>query len=205
MRLCLMTALAAASLALLACGSGDDSATTDSGGGHDSTTNTDAGKDSTTGDAAKDVATDRSTTDTTSDTPTDTPTDSPAADTGACSTVSAKDCMKCCDMAFKKGAKELIAAELACACTKDVDGGVAPTLCGPPQTKVDSGALGVGACSAAQCGGDAGALDKDCNECLREATGTMKKPGECYTAVAATCTDAGGECVDYVECLAGCK
>jgi len=204
MRASSMMALAAFTIALFGCGSGDDNATTDSGPG-DTTTKMDAGKDSTTG---ADVGKDTTPVDTSTDTapPADTSTDAPVTDSGACSMVTAKDCTTCCNKAYKKGYRELVAAELECACGMDIDGGKAPTLCGPYDAGVkDSGALGVGACTAMECGGDAGVPDKDCLMCLRAATGTATKQGECYSSVAATCTDAGTDCVDYVACLEGCK
>jgi hypothetical protein len=176
--------------------SGSDSTASKDGGSKDSTTGSDAAKDSSPGDT--------STTDTTGDT---SPTDS-GGDTetdAGCSGMKAGACMTCCRKENAAGAKQLEAAELACACEEKEDGG-AKTLCGPVDGGMpDGGDFGEGACSAS-CGSVSTTKpDMACTECLTKATGTKKNKGPCYTAVEEACVEAGSECIDYATCIMGCK
>jgi hypothetical protein len=178
-------ALAFAILGGVAAGCGSSSNTgTDGGGGTKGSGQADTGtKDVTVVDTGEDSM----------------PEDSaPPGDGGkvACSGVKATDCEKCCIKAHPAGHHELVTAELACACEK-------PSLCGPLEggKGIDSGALDEGACKDS-CG-TSNPPDGHCLLCLDKATGTKKKPGDCYTDVDTACTK-DPDCVTYKKCLAGC-
>ena len=118
-------------------------------------------------------------------------------DAAACAAESPGMCAGCCEKAFPVGHDQLVTAELDCAC-------VGPKLCGGLESGVmiDSGKLATGACGA-YCGATKKTrVDDDCKQCLREARGTVAKPGHCYTAVEGKCTSA--PCKDYEACVAAC-
>jgi hypothetical protein len=205
MRVSVVTLLSALGLVVAGCGGGDDSSIADASTQDSTKPPVDGG----TKDATEDTTTDTSSTtetgpaDSSSETATTEGGVDGAADAGACT----KDCTACCEKLSPKGAKELLAAELACACTtleKDAGGATSPTLCGPVDGgPPDASAVGEGACSAAACGGTATA-SKDCTTCLRDATGTKKAPAKCYDSVETACS-AEADCVDYAACVTACE
>jgi hypothetical protein len=179
--------------------SGNDNAIGDGGG--DTTPSKDAGKDAT-----KDTSsmTDTSIRDTATDTMGDTATDT-GTDAGICTGIKKGECVSCCSKAYPTGAKAYLEAELACACVPElcgpVDGG--PPDGGTRDGGVDGSAIGEGACEAT-CGSATAKPSRVCETCLREVTGTAKKPEHCYMSVSDACLEAGAECTDLVACVEGC-
>jgi hypothetical protein len=122
---------------------------------------------------------------------------SEAGDDAGC-TGTGTTCRTCCRTDYATGYKQLVVAELACACS--------PSVCGPLEAGAgdagDASDLGVGAC-AGTCGGTT-LPNATCDKCLTDATGSMGDPGECYGPVSTAC-EGETDCVAYVTCLTGCQ